>query len=92
MGISFTDPNMRRLADIYIKEHRGKKTPHYLIKKIPDIHFNDENCFLSKIKMLNQIMCLEELDAESFGLQIIWLDSFDEIPQFFNNIKNKQNG
>lgn len=92
VGISFTDPNMRRLADEYIKNHQERKTPHYLIKKIPDIYVNEENCFLSKTKMLNQIMYLEELDAESFGFKIIWLDSFDEIPQIFNDIKNKQNG
>ena len=36
-------------------------------------------------------MCLEELDAKSFGFQIIWLDNFDEIPQLFNDIKDKQN-
>ena len=91
VGISFTDPNMRRLADAYIKEHQDRQTPHYLIKKIPDIHLNNENRFLSETKLLNQIMCLEELDAKSFGFQIIWLDNFDEIPQLFNDIKDKQN-
>lgn len=87
VGISFTDPNMRRLADEYIKRHQDWNTPHYLIKKKPDIHLEKEESFLSKTKMVNQIMHLEELDAESFGFKIIWLDSFDEIPQFFNDIK-----
>lgn len=88
VGISFTDPNMRRLADEYKRKHQGRETPHYLIKKIPDIQLEKKKSFLSKTKMLNQIMYLEELDAESFGFKIIWLDSFDEIPQIFNDIKN----
>lgn len=86
VGISFTDPNMRRLADEYIKKHQDWNTPHYLIKKIPDIHLDKR--FLSETKVLNQIMYLEELDAESFGFKIIWLDNFEEIPQFFKDIKS----
>lgn len=33
-------------------------------------------------------MFLEELDAESFGFRIIWIDDFKEISGLFNYIKN----
>lgn len=92
VGISFTDPNMRRLADEYIKNRKNKTTDHYLIKKVPEINIGQNNNYLSATKILNKIKCLEELDAESFGFKIIWIDSFDEIPELFNVIKNKRNG
>lgn len=89
VGISFTDPNMRRLADEYFKNHKAKSPVHYLIKKVPNINVGQDNSYLSSTKILNQIMYLEELDAESFGFKIIWLDSFDEIPKLFNDIKSE---
>lgn len=91
IGISFTDPNMRRLADVYIKRHQNcKKNPrHYLIKQKPRTNLNWEYCFLSQKKVLEQIMFLEERDAESFGLRIIWIDEFNEIAQLFKDIRNE---
>lgn len=90
VGISFTDPNMRRLADFHIKEcPENKAHPrHFLIKQKPQIDNDWKHCLLSQNKILEQIMFLEELDAESFGFRIIWIDDFNEISGLLNHIKN----
>ena len=89
VGISFTDPNMRRLADVSIKHMHCKTMPrHYLIKQKPQSNPDWKHDFLSQKKVLEQIMFLEEMDAESFGFRIIWIDKFNEISQIFSDIKN----
>lgn len=90
VGISFTDPNMRRLADFHIKESPKNRVNlrHFLIKQRPQIDTDWKYCLLSQNKILEQLMFLEELDAESFGFRIIWIDDFKEISGLFNYIKN----
>lgn len=85
VGISFTDPNMRRLADINIKEHGVRK--HFIIKRIPVIDIEINLPYIPLQKIIEQIMFMEELDAESFGFQIIWINNFDEIKTLFKAIK-----
>lgn len=85
VGISFTDPNMRRLADIYIKEHGIRK--HFIIKHIPMIDTKINHPHIPLQKIIEQIMFMEELDAESFGFQIIWINNFNEIETLFKTIK-----
>lgn len=99
VGISFTDPNMRRLADIYIKEHGIRR--HFIIKRVPTMEeeekedktekttmeINQKHSYIPFPKIIEQIMFMEELDAESFGFQIIWINSFDEIKTLFKAIK-----
>lgn len=90
IGISFTDPNMRRIADVFITRHQNYRTrpKHFIIKQKPR-HISDwKHNFLSQKKVLEQIMFLQELDAESFGFKIIWVDKFDEINDILNKIKN----
>lgn len=90
VGISFTDPNMRRVADTFIKRYPDcKNNPrHYLIKqRLQKKSEGWEHPFLSEEKVLEQIMFLEELDAESFGFRIIWLNDYNEIEQLFNDIR-----
>lgn len=85
VGISFTDPNMRRLADIHIKEHGIRK--HFIIKRIPTIDTEINHPYIPLRKIIEQIMFMEEIDAESFGFQIIWIKDFNEIEKIFNTIK-----
>lgn len=81
---------MRRLADFHIKESPKNRVNlrHFLIKQRPQIDTDWKYCLLSQNKILEQLMFLEELDAESFGFRIIWIDDFKEISGLFNYIKN----
>lgn len=72
IGLSLTDPNLRRLLDVANRKNPDKKLNHYIIKKIPD---NSHNNTIDDLAML-----LEEQDANALGLNVIWINSFDEVP------------
>jgi hypothetical protein len=80
VGISLTDPNMRRLLDVAWRKNPDKVMSHYIIKKLPK--FSDDNVLdeLSKL--------LEEQDANALGLNLIWVDGFDDIPKILNEISD----
>lgn len=108
IGLSLTDPNIRRLLDISVVQ-RGKKTHnHYLIKKkystnktkrkLRKILEEDESLLNKKgiarlevdetvnilIKKMEEF---EELDAESFGIKIIWINNYDEIADILKRVR-----
>lgn len=76
VGLSITDPNLRRLLDISKRKNNYDKPRHYIIKKKP----NTAGSFKK-----TQII-LEEQDANSLGLNVFWIDEFDEIPDILNRI------
>ncbi|MBD5549770.1 MAG: TIR domain-containing protein [Lachnospiraceae bacterium] len=76
LGLSITDPNLRRLLDISKRKNSSTKLRHYIIKKKPDI--SDD---FMKTQML-----LEEQDANSLGLNVFWIDDFEEIPNILDRI------
>jgi hypothetical protein len=78
IGISLTDPNMRRLLDVAWRKNPDKTMSHFIIKKSPD-HTKDSP--LDRVSRL-----LEEQDANALGLNIIWIDSFDELPNVLSRI------
>lgn len=111
IGISLTDPNIRRLLDVAMMQRGSISKYHYLIKKrykkewlenkLKIILDNDNDLFNEKnrtnislddtveslMKMMEEF---EELDAQSFGLQIIWINDFSEIPIILKEIRQKQ--
>jgi hypothetical protein len=108
IGVSLSDPNIRRLLDIAIKQRGTGKGDHYIIKRryeIKDIEKNLDFYLSSDDKLLDQkskgnlsfeeasvklkkmMEDFEELDAKSFGIQIIWIDSFNEIPDVLKSIR-----
>jgi hypothetical protein len=78
IGISLTDPNMRRLLDVAWRKSPDKTISHFLIKKRPD---NPKNSELDRIARL-----LEEQDANLLGLNILWIETFDELPSVLSSI------
>jgi hypothetical protein len=78
VGISLTDPNMRRLLDVAWRKNPDKTMSHYIVKKSPD---HPKESALDKVSRL-----LEEQDANALGLNVIWIDSFDDLPVVLNNI------
>jgi hypothetical protein len=77
IGISLTDPNMRRLLDVAWRKSPGKMS-HYIIKKEPS---GGDDSTLRKVAKL-----LEEQDANTLGLNVIWVTDFSEIPDILRRV------
>jgi hypothetical protein len=79
IGISLTDPNLRRLLDISRRKKKGSGVEHYIIKKVPAMSKKNKS-----LQILLQIM--EERDAISLGINTIWINDYKEIPEILNCI------
>lgn len=74
VGLSLSDPNLRRLLDISWR--RNQRCKHYIImKKSP------QNSRIDEI-----VTMLFEQDANSLGLNVIWCSDFSEIPSILLKI------
>lgn len=76
IGISLSDPNLRRLLDISWRKNQRCK--HYIIMKKPP----------QKNKADEITTMLFEQDANSLGLNVIWCSDFSEIPDILYGIVN----
>lgn len=78
VGISLTDPNMRRLLDVAWRKNPDKELTHYIIKRLPTLSGGDALDEVSKL--------LEEQDANSLGFNVVWVNEFTEIPEVLSAI------
>jgi len=89
VGISLTDPNMRRLLDVSERKNKHKSKNHYIIKKrynLKDL-FGDAAILSEKNESLIPLIeNIEEKDAHNFGFNMIWINEFDEIPEILRQI------
>ncbi|WP_187444897.1 SIR2 family protein [Rossellomorea vietnamensis] len=89
IGLSLTDPNLRRLLDIASRKQESDISKHYAILKrhlyhnIEDPLINIEN--IKKFDLVNQN--LQEEYYKELGLNIIWVDDYDEIPGILDKIR-----
>ena len=92
-GLSMTDPNLRRLLDVAMRKNPNRKANHYVFKK----RYNRDNIEKEMAKFIGYdsnnsdkfvriTEMLEEQDSKKLGLNVIWIDDFDEIPAFFERI------
>ncbi|PHR26894.1 MAG: molecular chaperone Tir [Desulfotalea sp.] len=91
IGLSMTDPNLRRLLDVSMRKNPARLANHYFFKKRHDsknlnnrianidIEGLDAQGATDFIKIAEM---LEEQDANNLGLNIIWIDQYEEIPEF----------
>jgi hypothetical protein len=79
IGVSLTDPNMRRLLDVAWRKNPDKRLGHYIAKRLPRASAGEEA--LSEVSRL-----LEEQDANALGLNVIWMDEFDDLPGILEDI------
>ncbi|GIZ51883.1 SIR2 family protein [Noviherbaspirillum aridicola] len=80
VGVSLTDPNLRRLLDVAWRKNPDKTIGHYAIKKLPRSQgagsaFDD----LARL--------LEEQDANTLGVNVIWVEDYPEIPGIIRAIR-----
>jgi hypothetical protein len=78
VGISLTDPNMRRLLDVAWRKNPDKTMSHYLVKRLPQLPDETVPDELSKL--------LEEQDANALGLNLIWIEDYSELPDVLGKI------
>lgn len=79
VGLSMTDPNLRRLLDVANRKNSDKELNHFIIKKSP-VSFD-------KMEPVDELAkLLEEQDANELGLNVLWVDDFSEIPDIIRKI------
>jgi len=76
VGLSLTDPNLRRLLDISKRKNSNDMLKHYIIKKLPKNNLNINDI---------QIM-LEEQDANMLGLNVIWVNEYQDVPDILEKV------
>ena len=79
IGLSLTDPNLRRLLDVAQRKNPDNALSHFIVKKTPQ--------FTKAADVVDDLgRLLEEQDANGLGLNVIWVESFDEIPSLIRKI------
>lgn len=79
VGISLTDPNMRRLLDVAWRKNPDKRLRHYIAKRLPKSSSGRD--VIDDVTRL-----LEEQDANALGLNVIWFHDYDELPSIVSHI------
>lgn len=90
IGISLTDPNMRRLLDVSIRKNGKSEKNHYIIKKrykIEDLYPEVEVVSHSDKKVIPILENIEEQDANNLGFNVIWVNDYKEIPDILLEIQ-----
>ncbi len=88
IGISLTDPNMRRLLDVSIRKNGKEEKNHFIIKKrykLEDLYPDDRSISVNK-KLLPILENIEEQDANNLGFNVIWINDYNEIPNVLKTI------
>ena len=79
IGLSLSDPNLRRLLDVANRKNPDKILNHYLIKKAPNNGTTSDT-------MDDLALLLEQQDANDLGLNIIWIKDFTEVSGILEKI------
>ncbi|TON23884.1 SIR2 family protein [Vibrio parahaemolyticus] len=100
IGLSMTDPNLRRLLDISSKNTERSK--HFaFMKRLSSIEFCYETISGKKSKVIDNVesakrflehhhILNEELMKE-LGVTIIWYENYDDIPEIIKNVVIHEN-
>ncbi len=95
VGLSLTDPNLRRLLDVAMRKNPDRSLNHYIFKKKNSREDIGEIAQKLKLKaaareytedLFTVAEMLEEQDANNLGLNVIWVNNFDEIPNILQRL------
>jgi len=89
IGISLTDPNMRRLLDVQMRKNGKDEKNHYIIKKrysFEELYPEGEQLKIKDKKVIPVLESIEEQDANNLGFNVIWINDFKEIPSILIEI------
>jgi len=84
LGLSLSDPNIRRLLDVANRKKSHEQLDHYILKKKPIMPGSD--------KVVDELaFLLEEQDANELGLNVLWVDEFEQIAPLIQAIAKPVN-
>ncbi len=88
IGMSMTDPNLRRLLDIVAQKRIDSKAvcKHYAIMQ--KSQYSDKENGQSIISFNKTIDSLQAALLEELGVSTIWIEKFSEIPNILREIRN----
>lgn len=88
IGLSMTDPNLRRLLDIAMRKRTGDECQHYAILKKETLIVDSEsnNSSISNFSSVNN--GIQEEVLKELGVNIIWVNDHDDIPELIKSIRN----
>lgn len=89
IGLSLTDPNLRRLLDIASRKQENDISKHFAILKRDLYHkINDPLIDIENIKKFDLVnQNLQEEYYKELGLNVIWVDNYNEIPDILDKIR-----
>ena len=87
IGLSMTDPNLRRLLEIAAlkRDDINQECKHYAIKKRFKITNTNSSEAINKFESVNDL--LQESFFKELGVNILWIDDYKEIPDILKRIK-----
>lgn len=91
IGLSLSDPNLRRLLEIAARK-QSKSCRHYaFIKRLNNDRINDtDNVKIDEAsvnKMLQVHHIIQEKMMDSLGIKVIWVEDYNEIPVLLDKIR-----
>lgn len=87
IGLSMTDPNMRRLLEIAAQKRIDIKDTcrHYALMQRFSINSSNKSDSIKSFENVNE--ALQESLYEELGINVIWFDYYSEIPDILKKIK-----
>jgi phospholipid N-methyltransferase len=87
IGLSMTDPNMRRLLEIAAQKRTENdgECQHYAIMRRFKIKDSEEVESIKSFERVNE--SLQESFFKELGVNVLWIDEFSEIPILLKQIK-----